>query len=113
MFEKTGVSTHLLVQKNKDSTTRAPHRFKPGNTLGFKPGPNPGGKPKDGAEVMLHEPEVVPTEAPVQKNCGSPGGPHRFKPGNTLGFKPGVCPNPGGSRRPADRAASNEFADAF
>ncbi len=44
---------------------------------------------------MLHEPEV-PTEAPVQKNCGSTPGPHRFKPGNTLGFKPGVCPNPGG-----------------
>ena len=33
---------------------------------------------------MLHEPEV-PTEAPVQKNCGSTPGPHRFKPGNTLG----------------------------
>src|SRR5215207_5244280 len=33
---------------------------------------------------------------PVQKNCGSTGGPHRFKPGNTLGFKPGVCPNSGG-----------------
>ena len=44
---------------------------------------------------MLRDPEDS-TEVLVQKNCGSTRGPHRFKPGNTLGFKPGVCPNPGG-----------------
>ena len=44
---------------------------------------------------MFEDPEDS-TEVLVQKNCGSTRGPHRFKPGNTLGFKPGVCPNPGG-----------------
>ena len=52
-------------------------------------------QPKEGAEVTLRDPENS-TEVLVQKNCGSTRGPHRFKPGNTLGFKPGVCPNPGG-----------------
>ena len=52
---------------------------------------------------------MFPAEDSIaEKNSRSTIGPHRFGPGNTHGFKPGVCPNPGG--RPKKQSEVVELA---